>query len=58
MLLNDQSGWSWQTGPGQALSVRFEPAAAKVYFEKNQKIDDPDVLRRRFHEGRARAASA
>jgi hypothetical protein len=39
VLLENQTGWSWQTGSGQALRVRFEPSAAKVYFEKNQKTE-------------------
>ncbi len=39
VLLPDHSGWTWPTGPEQALTVRFEPAIAKVYLEKNQKSE-------------------
>jgi hypothetical protein len=36
-LLENNIGWKWQTSPGRALSVRFEPGAAKVFFERHQK---------------------
>ena len=38
-LLDDGTGWTWQTGPGQEFSVQFEPGIPKAYFEKNQKWD-------------------
>jgi hypothetical protein len=39
VLLEDNSGWSLQTGPGQAVSVRFEPSIARVYNERGQKTE-------------------
>ena len=36
-LLADHAGWTWQTGPGQAITLRFDDPLAKVYFERNQK---------------------
>lgn len=37
-LLAGNAGWVWQVGPtpDQSITVRFEPPAAKVYFERNQ----------------------
>lgn len=37
-LLADNAGWVWQVGPtpDQSITVRFEPPAAKVYFERNE----------------------
>lgn len=36
-LLPDNQGWHWQMPNGQTLTVKFVPAAAKVYFEKGHK---------------------
>ena len=37
VLLPGQRGWTWQTGPGQAVTLRFEDRAAKVYYEANRR---------------------
>jgi hypothetical protein len=39
VLLENNSGWSFQTGPGQVLSLRFEPSIAKVYNEQGQRTE-------------------
>lgn len=36
-LLPDNQGWRWQTPDGQNIEVKFSPAAAKIYFEREQK---------------------
>ena len=36
-LLPGNQGWRWQTPDGQAIEVKFSPALAKVFFERNQK---------------------
>ena len=37
VLLENNRGWSLQTAPGQFLSVSFEPASARTYFETGRK---------------------
>ncbi|MFP4058792.1 MAG: glycosyl hydrolase family 5 [Candidatus Brocadiia bacterium] len=37
VLLEGDRGWRWPVGEGRAVSVVFEPAAAKVYFERGNK---------------------
>ncbi len=36
-LLADHTGWTWKTGPDQAITLRFEKPPAKVYSEQGQK---------------------
>ncbi len=36
-LLPNDRGWTWHVGQGQAITLRFEEAAPKVYFERGQK---------------------
>lgn len=36
-LLPDRQGWRWQTPDGQSVEVKFSPAVAKIYFEREQK---------------------
>jgi Cellulase (glycosyl hydrolase family 5) len=36
-LLPGNAGWSWRMADGQKIEVKFTPAAAKVFFERNQK---------------------
>jgi Cellulase (glycosyl hydrolase family 5) len=36
-LLPDNQGWRWQTPDGQKIEVKFSPAVAKIYFEREQK---------------------
>src|SRR5262249_51692080 len=36
-LLPNNEGWTWSVGNGQAITLRFEGGAAKVYFEKGAK---------------------
>jgi Cellulase (glycosyl hydrolase family 5) len=36
-LLPDNQGWRWQTPDGQNIEVKFSPAVAKIYFEREQK---------------------
>jgi Cellulase (glycosyl hydrolase family 5) len=36
-LLPDNQGWRWQAPDGQAIEVKFTPALAKVYFERQKK---------------------
>jgi Cellulase (glycosyl hydrolase family 5) len=35
-LLPGNQGWRWQTPDGQSIEVKFSPALAKLYFERNQ----------------------
>lgn len=35
-LLSGNSGWRWQTPDGRQITVRFTPALASIYFEKQQ----------------------
>ncbi|MEQ1545850.1 cellulase family glycosylhydrolase [Methyloglobulus sp.] len=36
-LLPGNQGWRWQTPDGQSIEVKFTPALAKLYFERDQK---------------------
>ena len=36
-LLPDNKGWRWRMPDGETLEVKFSPALAKVYFERNQR---------------------
>lgn len=36
-LLPGNQGWRWQTPDGQNMEVKFSPAVAKIYFEREQK---------------------
>ncbi|GAG42979.1 unnamed protein product, partial [marine sediment metagenome] len=40
-LLGDERGWRWSVAKDQALTVRFDPPVAKVYFERN----NPSTIR-------------
>ncbi len=37
VLLPNHTGWKWQAGPAQTVSVEFDPPLADVYFERGQK---------------------
>jgi len=36
-ILPGNQGWRWQTPGGQTVEIKFSPAIAKIYFERNQK---------------------
>lgn len=37
VLLENKTGWTWQVGPGQSVTVRFDGPLDEVFFEANNK---------------------
>jgi hypothetical protein len=37
ILLPNKEGWRWTTPDNQTIEVKFSPALAEIYFERNQK---------------------
>jgi hypothetical protein len=52
-LLADKTGWTWKTGNGHAITLRFDEPIADVYFEMNRK----ETIRTFFFKGNVPAGS-